>query len=144
MNPKMTVAIVHNADYGEMDALLKLSSNLVLLTLSPHVAKALAQGTGKQADWMLPVYPVRPDPDCTAVSSDEGGRQGGEDQPCLRGFAMQARSLLNVFPKLMYRFPSIRLKSLRIPVTSTTPNIRASSRTSDGTTRQCGRRFQGG
>ena len=89
MKPKLTVAIVHNADYGEMDSLLKLSPSLVLLTLSPHVAKSLAKGTGREADWMLPVYPVRPDPDCTA---SEGSQE--RDPPCLRGFAMQASESL--------------------------------------------------
>lgn len=64
MKPRMTVSIVHNANYEHMDKLLSISPRMELLTLSPHVAKALAANTQRKVDWMLAVYPVPPDEDC--------------------------------------------------------------------------------
>ena len=90
MNPRITVAIVHNSDFSEMESLLNLSSNMELLSLSPHVSDSLTKATGRKASWMLPVLPVRPDPDCTASLSSKSQLEA-ENAPCLRGFAMQGK-----------------------------------------------------
>ena len=84
MKPRLTVAIVHNSDFPDMESLLKLSERMELLTLSPHVAKSLAEVTGRPADWILPVLPLRPDPDCTVGEIKH-------QAACLRGFAMQGK-----------------------------------------------------
>ncbi|KAG1677812.1 hypothetical protein FOA52_008576 [Chlamydomonas sp. UWO 241] len=86
MRPALTVAIVHNADFGNMTRLLGLSDPLELLTLSPHVAASLAAATQRPTDWILPVYPVRPEPDCTRETG-----AGSIVGMCLRGFAMQGK-----------------------------------------------------
>lgn len=79
----VTLAIVHNSDYKEMDSLLKMApGDLELLSLSPHVATSLAESTGRKTDWMLAVYPYQPSNGC----SQEGGIGG-----CLKGFAMQGK-----------------------------------------------------
>ena len=83
MRPKLTLAIVHNSDYKEMDSLLKIApGDLELLSLSPHVAKSLAESTGQKTDWMLSVYPYKPEKEC----AQDGGTGG-----CLKGFAMQGK-----------------------------------------------------
>ena len=90
MNPRITVAVVHNSDFADMESLLKLSSNMELLTLSPHVSDSLSKATGRPASWMLPVLPVKPNPDCTSTLS-RGDVVEAKDAPCLRGFAMQGK-----------------------------------------------------
>ncbi len=109
MQPRTTLAIVHNSDYSEMGALLNLSKNITMVTLSPHVADSLAKSTGRPVDWFLPVsgdmafssrsgyvrilpnalqiYPLRPDPDCTTSSG--ANELLGSD--CLKGFSMQGK-----------------------------------------------------
>jgi hypothetical protein len=83
MRPLLTLAIVHNSDYKEMDSLLKMApGDLELLSLSPHVAKSLAESTGRKTDWMLAVYPYKPSIECSG--------QGGMGE-CLKGFAMQGK-----------------------------------------------------
>lgn len=109
MQPYITLAIVHNSDYPEMPALLNLTDKLQLLALSPHVASSLAAKTGRPADWLLAVYPVRPEPDCTeSVSPDHLIGM------CLRGFAMQGkfsnlrRNYTAVWSQIAERLTTIR------------------------------------
>jgi hypothetical protein len=70
MNAKRVIALVHNADYNDMGSLLGIFPNMDLLSLSPHVANALAKNTNRQTDWMLSVYPVPLERDCTATLPD--------------------------------------------------------------------------
>ena len=104
MRPRLTIAVVHNADFAEMPALLNLSLTMELLTLSPHVAKSLAEATGRATDWMLPVYPVRPEPDCAASLSASDLEQPVGEPACLRGFAMQGKLLSG--PHFRFLLPS--------------------------------------
>ncbi|GAX80205.1 hypothetical protein CEUSTIGMA_g7643.t1 [Chlamydomonas eustigma] len=89
LQPASTIAVVHNSDYKNMPSLLNLSSNLALVTLSPHVAESLSKVTGKTVQWLLPVYPLRPDPDCTA--SLGSSTLSKMDPNCLKGFSMQGK-----------------------------------------------------
>ena len=114
MRPRLTIAVVHNADFAEMPALLNLSRSMELLTLSPHVAKSLAEATGRATDWMLPVYPVRPEPDCAASLSTSDLEQPAGEPACLRGFAMQGK-LLPGSPDSFHHQNSIHVTCL--PVT---------------------------
>jgi hypothetical protein len=84
MKPRLTLAMVHNADFANMSSLVGMREALELLSLSPHVAEALAGATGRKTDWLLPIYPVRPEPDCVAGPGSLMGM-------CLRGFAMQGK-----------------------------------------------------
>ncbi|EFJ52708.1 hypothetical protein VOLCADRAFT_85968 [Volvox carteri f. nagariensis] len=85
----MTVAIVHNSDFNETERLIRVaeggSSGARLVTLSPHTATSLASATGRQVDWVLPVYPFKPKTNCLDASEvDLLGM-------CLRGFAIQGK-----------------------------------------------------
>lgn len=71
MKPKITISIVHNANYEHMDKLLAMAPNMELLTLSPHVASALAHNTGRKVDWMLAVYPVPLADHCASVAPEQ-------------------------------------------------------------------------
>eukprot|EP00955_Chlamydomonas_euryale_P006896 73231-Chlamydomonas_euryale.AAC.1 len=90
MAPSLVLAIVHNADYEHLDELLAMHAHVAVVALSPHVASALTQRTGLPTEWLLPVYPVRPDPDCAAAAAGGGGGSGVVGL-CLRGFAMQGK-----------------------------------------------------
>ncbi|GIL71639.1 hypothetical protein Vretimale_912 [Volvox reticuliferus] len=86
---RVTVAMVHNGDFNDTQRLIRVAESggsiAQLVTLSPHTATSLAAATGRAVEWVLPVYPFRPNNNCLqATEVDLLGM-------CLRGFAIQGK-----------------------------------------------------
>mmetsp|Transcript_23389 Transcript_23389/g.51334 ORF Transcript_23389/g.51334 Transcript_23389/m.51334 type:complete len:405 (-) Transcript_23389:715-1929(-) len=113
LNPRLTLAIVHNANYEHMPELLNLTPSLELLTLSPHVAATLSKATNRAANWLLAIYPVKPEPDCTSNLPTE--QLMGM---CLRGFAMQGK-----FSNLRRNYTSMWTQLLKHIETISDPQV---------------------
>lgn len=87
MQPHTVVAIVHNSDFTRLYQVVALEGARVvrLATLSPHVARSLANNTQRPVEPILPIYPFRPAQDC--LHAPRAALLGA----CLHGFAIQGK-----------------------------------------------------
>ncbi|WIA10164.1 hypothetical protein OEZ85_010368 [Tetradesmus obliquus] len=97
MDPKMALYYVHNGHMPDedFDVLKRLSPELPLLTMAPHVAQyvasrlqenssstaAAAAPAAHEAEWVLPIFPYQPAVPCTQQQTE--GSEG-----CLSGFSI--------------------------------------------------------